>query len=101
MCTGNVSGGDVRRQAVFDLGDQVFEAQFSLFQPLQRQLVCRVPFGQRGDCFVQIAVFAAKTSNSTRRISSFFMDRSEGAFISSSIPSLCQNTNIGVRDVPA
>jgi hypothetical protein len=51
---------DIRGQAVLDLGDLVFQAQFLLFQPPNGQLISGGPVNQRSDGFVQIAVLAAK-----------------------------------------
>ena len=36
-----LSGGNIGGQPVFDLGNQVFQAQLAFFQPLQRQLIAR------------------------------------------------------------
>lgn len=56
----DVSGDDIGGQAVFDLGNQILQPQFAFFQPLQGQLICRVPVRQGPDRLVQIAVFAAE-----------------------------------------
>ena len=43
----NGSGDDIGRQPVFDLGDQILEAQFAFLKPLQGQLIPGAAFDQR------------------------------------------------------
>jgi len=55
-----LSGGNIGGQPVFDLGNQVFQAQLAFFQPLQRQLIARPLVDQRLNGIVEIAMLAAK-----------------------------------------
>lgn len=53
-------GNDIRRQPILDQGNAVFEQQFLLLQPLERQLIRRATLLQGADRIVQIAMFAAE-----------------------------------------
>jgi len=55
-----LSGGNIGGQPVFDLGNQVFQAQLAFFQPLQRQLIPGAFVDQRLNGVVQISMLAAK-----------------------------------------
>lgn len=55
-----MSGDDVGRQPVLDQGNQIFQPQLALFQPLNGQLIRGGRGGKRADCLIQIAVLAAE-----------------------------------------